>query len=212
MNSTEIENGVKHIYDNDPALAQIIDAAGVCTIRRKKDYYHAMLRSIIGQQLSVKAGDAIERKFFLFFKNDPSPEHIIAVEDIQIRELGLSWAKVKYVKDLSEKILSGTVHFKGLNKKSDEQIIDELTLIKGVGIWTVHMFLMFTLCRLNVLPVSDLGIRKAVMNLYNLKKMPDEKKINTISKKNNWAPYNTIASWYLWRSLDMKLNIKNQNL
>jgi DNA-3-methyladenine glycosylase II len=212
MNSIEIENGVKHIYDNDPALAEVIKKAGECTIRRKKDYYHAMLRSIIGQQLSVKAGDAIERKFFLFFKNDPSPEHILPVEDLQLRQLGLSWAKVKYVKDLSAKIISGEVHFKGLNKKTDQQIIDELTKVKGVGTWTVQMFLMFTLCRLNVLPVSDLGIRKAIMNLYHLKKMPDEKKIISISKRNSWEPYNTIASWYLWRSIDMKTNNKNQNL
>lgn len=212
MNSREIENGVKHIYNNDPALAEIIESAGECNISRKKDYYHAMLRSIIGQQLSVKAGDAIESKFFLFFKNNPSPENIIIVRDLQLRELGLSWAKVKYVKDLSEKILSGEVHFKGLDKKNDQQIMDELTKVKGVGSWTVHMFLIFTLSRLDVLPASDLGIRKAVRNIYKLRKLPDEKKINAVSKKNNWAPYNSIASWYLWRSLDIKTIQENQNL
>ncbi len=204
MNSTEIENGVKHIYKNDTALAEVIDRAGMCTIKKKKDYYHAMLRSIIGQQLSVKAGDAIERKFFEFFKNDPSPENIILVEDEQLRKLGMSWAKAKYVKDLSRNIIDGEVHFRGLDKKSDQQIIDELTKVKGVGVWTVHMFLIFTLCRLNVLPVSDLGIRKGIQKTYRLKKLPDEKKINMISKKNNWAPYNSIASWYLWKNLDLK--------
>ncbi|QQS36518.1 MAG: DNA-3-methyladenine glycosylase 2 family protein [Ignavibacteriales bacterium] len=205
MNSTEIENGTRHIYKNDPALAAIIDAAGVCTIRKKKDFYHAMLRSIIGQQLSVKAGDAIEKKFFTFFKNDPSPEHILEATDLQLRNLGMSWAKAKYVKDLSQKIVDGEIHFRGLDKKTDQQIIEELTKVKGVGVWTVHMFLIFTLCRLDILPVSDLGIRKGIQKLYRLKKLPDEKKMIKISRTNNWSPYNSIASWYLWKSLDLKL-------
>ncbi len=107
------------------------------------------------------------------------------------------------MKDLSGKILNKEILLKGLIKKSDSEIISELTKVKGIGEWTVHMFLIFTLARPNVLPVKDLGLRKAVMNVYRLRKLPDEKRIYKISKENNWSPYNTIASWYLWRSLEI---------
>jgi DNA-3-methyladenine glycosylase II len=110
---------------------------------------------------------------------------------------------VKYVKNLSEKVLSGEITFKGLSKKSDEEIIEHLIKVKGIGVWTAHMFLIFTLGRLNVLPVGDLGIKRAAQNVYSLKKMPDERKIFKISKVNNWSPYNSIASWYLWKSLEL---------
>jgi DNA-3-methyladenine glycosylase II len=113
------------------------------------------------------------------------------------------------VKDLSEKILNKEIHFKNLNKMTEEQIISEYTKVKGIGVWTVHMFLIFTLARLNVLPVGDLGLKRAVMIIYNLRKLPDEKKMFLISKKNNWAPYNSIASWYLWRSLEIKTKPKD---
>ena len=100
------------------------------------------------------------------------------------------------------------IHFRGLEKMSDEEIIAEYTRVKGIGEWTVHMFLIFTLGRLNVLPVTDLGIRKAIQLNYGLRVLPEAQKIISISKKNNWAPYNSIASWYLWKSLDQKITFK----
>jgi DNA-3-methyladenine glycosylase II len=204
MNYIEIENGINQIYSNDKRLAAIIDIAGTCNLLPKKDYYHAILRAITGQQLSTTVARVIIQRFMEYYKFKPLPEKILATPDETLRGLGLSFAKIKYIKDLSTKIISGEIHFRGLHKKSDELIIEELTRVKGIGTWTVHMFLMFTLGRLNVLPVNDLGIRKAIMNLYGLKKLPDEKKIISISKKNGWNPYNSIASWYLWRSIDMK--------
>lgn len=205
MNSKEIENGVKQIYDNDKHLAKIIDLSGSCALQLKKDYYHAILRSIIGQQLSTLAARAIISRFMEFFDHKPLPENILNASVENLRSLGLSYAKIKYVKDLSMKILNGEIHFRGINRKTDEEIIAELTAVKGIGVWTVHMFLIFTLCRPNVLPVNDLGIRKAAMKLYGLRKLPDEKKLLNISRKFGWEPYNSIASWYLWRSLDLKL-------
>ncbi len=205
MNSKEIENGVKQIYENDKYLAKVIDLSGSCSLQLKKDYYHAILRSIIGQQLSTLAARAIVLRFMEFYNNKPLPEKILNTSVEELRGLGLSYAKISYVKDLSLKIINGEIHFRGIHKKTDDEIIAELTLVKGIGIWTVHMFLIFTLCRLNVLPVNDLGIRKAVMKLYGLRKIPDEKKLLNISRKNGWEPYNSIAAWYLWRSLDLKL-------
>ena len=205
MNSAEIENGVDHIYNNDKRLAVVIDAAGMCDLRPKKDYYHSLLRAIIGQQLSTVVADVIEERFFDYFNNKPLPEKIILTPDQKLRDLGLSWAKVKYVKDLSQNIINKQIHFRGLNRMSDEDIISEFTKVKGIGTWTVHMFLIFTLGRLNVLPVNDLGIRKAAKLNYKLRKLPGEERLRKLSKQNGWGPYNSIASWYLWKSIDMKI-------
>ena len=205
MNSIEIENGISHIYNNDKNLAPIIDAAGSCDLKPKKDYYHALLRSIVGQQLSTIVADVIQERFFGYFNYKPLPENIISTPDQKLRNLGLSWAKVRYVKDLSKNIITKEIHFRGINKMSDNEIITEFTKVTGIGIWTVHMFLIFTLGRLNVLPVNDLGIRKAAKLNYNLRKLPGEERLRKLSKQNGWGPYNSIASWYLWKSIDMKI-------
>lgn len=204
MNSKEIENGISHICKNDPHLAAVIKQAGACTLRPRKDHYQYMMYSIIGQQLSLLAAAAIRKRFIDFCGGYPLPEIISSASHEQLRALGLSNAKVRYVKDLSDKVISGEVHFKGLSKKSDEEIIYEFTKVKGIGVWTVQMFLMFSLGRPDVLPVLDLGLRKGIMLTYKLRKMPDEKKIFSIAKKFKWSPYSTIASWYLWRSLEIK--------
>ncbi|MFO7444814.1 MAG: DNA-3-methyladenine glycosylase [Ignavibacteriaceae bacterium] len=205
MNSEEIEKGIRQIYTKDKRLAPIIEVCGKCDLTPKRDYYHAILRAIIAQQLSTIVARVIIKRFMDFYNQKPLPERILNTPDEHLRNLGVSYAKIKYVKDLSNKIITGEVHFRGLNRKSDEDIIAEFTQVKGIGVWTVHMFLMFTLGRLNILPTGDLGIRRAVMQLYGLRKLPDEKKLVLISKKNGWTPYNSIASWYLWRSIDMKI-------
>lgn len=205
MNSIEIENGISHIYNNDKKLATIIDAAGPCNLKPKQDYYHALLRSIVSQQLSTVVAGAITERIFSFFNYKPLPEDIISTSDQKLRSLGLSWAKVRYIKDLSQKIIIKEMHFRGLKMMSDEEIINELTKVKGVGVWTVQMFLIFTLGRLDVLPVNDLGIRRAAKLNYGLRKLPSEERLKKLSKKNGWDPYKSIASWYLWRSIDMKI-------
>jgi len=205
MQNAEIKRAIKHLSKHDNTLSTIIKNIGIINLMPHKKYFNALLDAIIGQQLSMYAADKIAFRFMNLFNNNPLPEQILKAEDASLRAVGLSNAKVKYVKDLSEKILSCEIDLKGLSKKSDEEIILELTKVKGIGVWTSHMFLIFTLGRLNVLPYSDLGIRKAVMLNYNLKKLPDEKKIKSISKKNNWNPYCSIVSVYLWRSLDTSL-------
>lgn len=203
MISREIENGITHIYKNDPSLARIIDISPSCKLRPKRNHYLTFLRSIINQQLSVKAASSIYKRFLEYFDNDPVPDKIFNAPDTELRKTGLSNAKVRYIKDFSEKILKGEVHFRGLNRKTDSEIIEEFTKVKGIGEWTVQMFLIFNLCRLNVLPVQDQGIKRGAMIVYNLKKTPDEKKMRKISNKNKWAPYNSIASWYLWMALEL---------
>lgn len=202
MLNHKIEKAIEHLSKNDYVLSRLIKNFGTCNLLPHKKYFFALLRAITGQQLSMRAAAAIDKKFMSYFNHTPTPEQILNSSDSELRALGLSNAKVKYVKDLSAKILSGEVNLKGISNKSDEEIISQLTKVKGIGIWTVHMFLIFTLGRLNVLPYSDLGIRKAVMLNYGLKKLPDEKKVIKVARENKWHPYCTIASIYLWKSLD----------
>ncbi len=200
----DINNGIKHLSKNDKVLRTIIKKIPKCNLRPRRKYFNNIVNSIIGQQLSVASAKAIRDKFNNHFKNQISAEKIIVTEDIILRQLGLSNAKVKYIKDLSSKILSREVSLKNISSKTDQEIIEELTKVKGIGVWTTHMFLMFTLGRINILPTGDLGIKKSVMLNYGFKKMPSEEQVAKISKKYNWEPYNSIASWYLWRALDMK--------
>lgn len=203
-NNKEITKGIQHLSENDSILAKIILKAPEYNVVPHKDYYKSFLRAIIGQQLSTASAAAISRRFFDYFDNRPLPELILSADDQELRKLGLSAAKVKYVKDLSDKVLRKIVNFKNISKKTNEEIIKEFTLVKGVGVWTTQMFLMFTLGRLDVLPVMDLGIRKAIMLNYKLKELPDEKKILSIAKRKKWSPYCSIACWYMWQSLEFK--------
>lgn len=203
MISDEIENGITHIYKNDPSLARIIDISSRCSLKPKRNHYLIFLRSIINQQLSAKAAASIYKRFLIYFGNNPLPDKIIAAPDADLRKIGLSNAKVRYIKDFSEKILNGEVHFRGLSRKSDSEIIGEFIKVKGIGEWTVQMFLIFNLCRLNVLPLRDQGLKRGAMITYNMKKLPDEKKLMKISIQNKWAPYNSIACWYLWAALEL---------
>lgn len=200
----QIESGKKHISANDPLLGEIIKQVPECLLRPRRNIYNAIIDSIISQQLSVQAAKSISYKFYTYFENAPTPEKIVTTDDSVLRSLGLSGAKVKYVKDFSYKILNKEIILKGINRKSDDEIIRLLTTVKGIGEWTVHMLLIFTLFRLDVLPVGDLGIRKAIQRLYKLRKLPEAGKIRDISKKRGWSPYCSIASWYLWRSLEIK--------
>jgi len=203
MNSLEIRNGINHLIDRDPVLKRIISQSPVCTIKRHKKYYPAVVRSIIGQQLSIKAAASIYKKFSTRFGKQPKPESISAASIEELRSFGLSNAKARYVKDLSEKILSNELSFKNISKKSNDEIINDLTKVKGIGVWTAHMFLIFTLGRLDVLPVGDLGIKNAIKKNYRLKELPNESQIAALCKKKKWKPYQSIASWYLWMSLEL---------
>ena len=202
MQNHNLKEAVNYLSKQDNTLSRIIKINGIINLTPHKKYFIALLRAIIGQQLSIYAANRINERFMNYFNNKPEPALILQTEDQILRSLGLSGAKIKYVKDLAFKIQTGEISLKGFGKKSDEIIISELTKVHGIGNWSAHMFLIFTLGRMDVLPHSDLGIRKAIMKNYKLKNMPDKKKINVIAKKNNWHPYCTVASLYLWKSLN----------
>jgi DNA-3-methyladenine glycosylase II len=160
------------------------------------------MTAIISQQLSIKAAATIEKRFVAKFGEVPDLSAIIDADHQEIRELGLSNAKVTYVKAIAKAFLDEEIHFHKFDSMSDDDIIKELVKIKGVGDWTAHMFLMFTLTRPNVLPTGDLGIKRAIMINYELPEMPDAKMVTQISNAGGWAPFNTIACSYLWKSID----------
>jgi DNA-3-methyladenine glycosylase II len=193
----------KHLSTNDPVLAALIAKHQSFNPTLETNYYYRLVRAIIGQQLSVKAADTIEKRFVdLFGGKLPAPEQILEKDIEELRAVGLSYAKASYVQDLAQHVLDGRLEFEKLPKLSNEQIISELVAVKGIGEWTAHMFLIFALGRLDVLPVGDLGIRAGIRNLYRFEDLPTPAQIIELAEKNNWHPYESVASWYIWRSLE----------
>jgi DNA-3-methyladenine glycosylase II len=187
-------------------LAAIMDRLGDEDERprreRPKEHYGALVRTITGQQLSTKAAASIYGRLEAFFGgHTPQPEELLAADPEEMRAAaGLSRAKVSYLRSLAEHVIDGSVELEKLDDLPEEEVIAELTAIKGLGQWSADMFLMFHLGRPDILPVGDLGIRKAVMIEYRLRKLPDPKRLEKIAKP--WRPYRTTACLYLWRSLD----------
>lgn len=199
----QLKRAAKHLAKNDPKLAAVIEISGPCRMQPHTDHYGELVGSIVGQQLSsVAAGTIWRRVLDLFEGKMPTPEQLIKIDDQKLRDVGLSWAKVRYVKDLAQRVLDGRLDLNHISTMPNEQIIEQLTAVKGLGEWSAHMFMIFGLGRLDILPTGDLGVRKAVMNLYELKEMPDPARMVTIANKNNWHPYESVAAWYCWQSLD----------
>jgi len=187
----------------DPVLSGVIATAPLPTFVPHTNYYKALVNSIIGQQLSVKAAATIKQRFVdLFGGSFPSPEQIITRDIEELRGVGLSRPKAGYVQDLARHILDGSVQFSTLDQLSNDDIVTELTAVKGIGEWTVHMFLLFCMGRLDVLPTGDLGVRSGIKKLYGLDELPTPDTMREMALKNNWHPYESVASWYIWHSLD----------
>jgi DNA-3-methyladenine glycosylase II len=201
----ELQKGADHLAATDPILATVIATAPLPTFAPHKKYYQELVESIVSQQLSVKAAASILKRFKDLFASDfPTPEEILEKDTETYRSAGLSRQKAAYIRDLAEKVIDGTVTFDHLDSLSNQEVIDELTTVKGVGVWTVHMFLLFCMGRFDVLPTGDLGIRNGIQKLYSLDERPGDAEIEAIARVNNWAPYESIASWYVWHSLDNK--------
>lgn len=198
-----MQDALDHLAKNDPVLAELIAAHTVTPLVSHSNYYQELVESIIGQQLSVKAARTIRNRFVALFGDEfPTPNDILAKDIDTLKSVGLSRQKAAYIQDLAYKVIEGSVTFDALDSLSNEAIIAELTKIKGVGIWTVHMFLMFCMGRLDVLPTGDLGIRTGVMKLYGYDHLPEPAEIEHVAKANNWHPYASVASLYIWKSLD----------
>ncbi|HEX4774260.1 MAG TPA: DNA-3-methyladenine glycosylase [Candidatus Saccharimonadales bacterium] len=198
----ELKQAAAHLAANDPVLAPIIERAGPPSLKPHQNYYWELIDSIISQQLSVKAAASIEKRFKELFKTDyPEPEAILEKSIEDLRAVGLSRPKAGYIQDLALHILKGKLKFDKLDQQSNAEIIGELTDIKGIGEWTAHMFLIFSVGRLDVLPTGDLGIRNGIRQLYGFKDVPTPEQIQELAKQNKWHPYESVASWYVWHSL-----------
>ena len=185
----------------DLQLGKLIKSIGNYSIQIHDNLFESLLKSIVYQQLAGSAANAIYSRFLLYYDNTlPTPEQIILTPDTVLRfRIGLSFKKIEYIKNLATKIASGELNIHNLPKLQDEEIITELVKVKGIGRWTAEMFLIFSLKRADVIPLDDLGVKKAIQKLYNLSDLPTHDYMLEVSSK--WKPYRSIATWYLWKSL-----------
>lgn len=191
-----------HLAAHDPIMARLIAAHPEPSFVKHPRYYEELMSSIISQQLSVKAASTIRQRFVALFGHFPTPQEVLARDLDDLRTVGLSRQKASYIVAIAEHALAEPGLFPRLDQMDNETIITDLTSIKGVGIWTVHMLLIFCMARLNVLPVGDLGIRRAVERNYDLPGMPTPEQVAAIATQRHWHPYESVASRYLWLSLD----------
>ena len=201
MTSIDYARARRALMRRDPVIATLIRQHGECGLAsaQRTDPFHALLHAIIAQQLSTKAARTIEGRFSALFDGNPTPAAVSRVSDEQLRAVGFSGQKVRYVRDLCGRILDRSLQLHALDAMIDDDVIQALTSVKGIGRWTAEMFLMFRLHRPDVLPVGDLGIVKAVQRAYKLRTLPSPERLTKIGE--TWRPYRSVACWYLWASL-----------
>jgi DNA-3-methyladenine glycosylase II len=197
-----MRKAINHLKKSDPVLAVIIESVGTCRMEFGPPEFHSLAEAIVYQQLNGKAAVTIFKRFAALAGDPVTPPGILQLTDAQLRSVGLSKQKSSYLKDMAQRAVGGELDFSRLPEMSDEDVIKHLTQVKGVGVWTAHMFLMFTLRRPNILPTGDFGIQAAMMKHYKKRKMPKPAQMEKIAKV--WEPYRSVACWYLWRSLDVK--------
>lgn len=190
---------VTHLRRADPVLAALIERVGAPRIEYREPVFETLVRSIVFQQLNGKAAATIYARLEAAAKTI-TPEAILKLRPARLRGAGLSTQKLNYVRDLARHTRDGAVDFARLPSLDDAEVIEHLTQVKGVGVWTAHMFLIFALRRPDVLPVGDYGIRAAMQKAYELPELPKPAEMERIAAP--WRPYASLASWYLWRSLD----------
>jgi len=192
---------IKYLSQSDPRLGEVIGTVGGYSIQLRKDPFQSLVESIIYQQLAGSAASIIYGRFIKYYNNSPPlPEQILSTPDAILKSsIGLSNKKIEYIKDLSARITDRKLDLVKLCEMKDEEIIAQLIQVKGIGRWTAEMFLIFCLGRLDVLPVTDLGIRKAMQKIYALPALPKPSEMLAISQP--WRPYRSVATWYLWKSV-----------
>jgi DNA-3-methyladenine glycosylase II len=206
MTPDDVARARRVLMRRDPVLASLIRKYGACGLEgaRETDIYCGLVEAIVSQQLSTRAAATIYGRLRALMPDGgpPRPDALLPLPEETLRAVGLSRQKTGYVRDLSRKVLDGEVNTDRLAGMGDEEIVAELTKIKGVGRWTVEMILIFRLARPDVFPAGDLGIVRAIRKAYGLRRAPDRKRMQQLAER--WRPYRSVASWYLWASLENK--------
>lgn len=197
-----MRKATNHLKKSDPILRAIIERVGPCRMQFGPAEFASLAESIVYQQLNGSAAATIFSRFEALAGDPVTPDGILKLTDSQLRGVGLSKQKSSYLKDLAAKTASGLLDFSRLPEMPDEAVIAHLTQVKGIGVWTSHMFLMFSLRRSNILPTGDYGIQVAMKKHYKKRKLPKPKDMEKIARA--WEPYRSVACWYMWRSLDIK--------
>ncbi|CAH0255612.1 DNA-3-methyladenine glycosylase [Peribacillus frigoritolerans] len=192
------------LSQSDPMLGKFIEIIGPLELKKQNDLYLSLVKSIIGQQLSVKAAATIFSRFVVLTNSLVSPEIVLMLSDEALRGIGISYQKIRYIKDLSQKVLEKEIELETLNALSNDEVISTLTKVKGIGTWTAEMFLIFSLGREDVLSLADVGLQRGVKWLYNA----DDGKKALIEKGEHWSPYRSLASLYLWEAVNLGFVMK----
>jgi len=201
-----MRKAIRHLQAADPVMGGIIERVGAYRIRFREPGFETLVKSIVYQQLSGRVAQVIfDRLVAAVPGGTLTPESVLALRPAKMRALGLSKQKTAYIRDLARLTRAGTIRFEELPGLPDAVVIERLTQVKGVGVWTAHMFLIFALRRTNVLPSGDLGIRAAIRKAYGLPELPKPAEIEALGLR--WHPYCTVAAWYLWRSLEPNANL-----
>ena len=200
-----MQEAIHHLRRQDPVMAGIIDRVGEYRIQFRDPDFETLVKSIVFQQLSGRVANVIFGRLATAAGGKLTPAAVLKLRPSRMRSLGLSTQKTAYIRDLARHARDGAICFEELDALPDHEVIALLTRVKGIGVWTVHMFLIFALRRLDVLPTGDLGIRNAIRRAYNLRELPAPREMETMAER--WRPYCTVASWYLWRSIEPNANL-----
>ncbi len=200
----DLKQAIAYLRAADPVLAPVIAKVGPCRIAYRAGRFHALAESILYQQVTGAAAASIYRRLCALYAGGrfPRPEELARTHPMRLRSAGLSRQKRRYLLDLARKVSSGALDLKSISRLPDEEVIEQLTRVKGIGRWTAEMFLIFCLKRLDVLPVDDLGLQKGVQKAYRFRSLPAARTIRRLGE--GWRPYRSIATWYLWQSLNKK--------
>jgi DNA-3-methyladenine glycosylase II len=200
-----MRKAIIHLKKKDPTLGRIIEAVGPYRMQFHDPTFASLVRSIVFQQLNGKAASTIYQRLLDAAGGVVTPESILKLRAAKLRKIGLSRQKSAYIADLARHTHAGSIVFDTIHQLSDDQVIEHLTAVKGIGVWTAHMFLMFALRRTDVLPTGDLGVRMAIRKAYSLPELPTKAEIEDLATA--WRPYCSVAAWYLWRSLDTEITL-----
>src|SRR2546425_5881996 len=200
-----MKEAIQHLRQSDPVLSEIIDRVGEYHIRFRDPDFETLVKSIVYQQLSGRVASVIFERLVKGAGGKLAPESVLKLRPARMRTLGLSGQKTAYIRDLARHTRDGRLIFEELLTLADRVVIERLTQVKGIGVWTAHMFLIFALRRTDILPTGDLGIRNAIRKAYAMPELPTAAEMERMAER--WRPYCTVASWYLWRSLEPDANL-----